>query len=198
MTRWQIRPFYTEQERAKIYNRIYDHTWWPDHIERVGKTAQLLKDFAQKVGALTVADLSCGDGAVIAGSGHAWGEIHMGDLVPPRPLDCAPIVACYLGPIEETVKRLPPVDLFVCSETLEHVEDPDALLRAIRDTADHLLLTTPNGENHARNPEHYWGWDHEDVRLMLLQAGWQPRSCELWRPAYQHPDTYQFQMWTAS
>lgn len=203
MTRWQIRPFYSEQERAKIYNRTYDHTWWPDHIERVTKTAQLLGDFARTTGAQTIADLSCGDGAIISSvvplsSDLPWQEIHMGDLVPPRPLTDAPVVVCYLGPIEKTIEQIPPVDLFLCSETLEHVEDPDALLRSIRDKAQHLLLTTPHGENHARNPEHYWSWEREDISDMLWDAGWQHQECQLWTPTYEHPDTYTFQMWTAS
>lgn len=197
MTRWQIRPFYSEQERAKIYNRTYDHTWWPDHIERIHRTCSVLYDFAVEVGAQSVADLSCGDAAIIAGCGKSWNDgIHLGDLVTPKVQSWA--AQYYQGPIEQTIEQIPPVDLFLCSETLEHVEDPDALLRSIRDKAQHLLLTTPHGENHARNPEHYWSWEREDISDMLWDAGWKHQEVHLWKPAYEHPDTYTFQMWTAS
>jgi len=195
MTRWQIRPFYTDEERARIYHRTYDHTWWPDHLERVAKTSQLLGRFAAETGAQTIADLSCGDAAIIQNCTHAWRDVHVGDLVLPPP---GVRGYYYSGPIEETVARIPAVDMFLCSETLEHVEDPDALLRAIRDRAKHLLLTTPCGENHTRNPEHYWGWGWQDVKDMLLAAGWTDLKHELWQPEYDHPDTYLFQMWTAS
>ena len=199
MTRWQIRPFYSEQERAKIYNRTYDHTWWPDHIERVAKTAQLLGELARTTGAQTIADLSCGDGAIIMKTQYVFEEIHFGDLVQQQRGFAGISPHFYSGPIEQTIEQIPPVDLFLCSETLEHVEDPDSLLRSIRGKARHLLLTTPCGENHARNPEHYWGWEQEDVRAMLLAAGFHGGlDCELWRPAYEHPDTYLFQMWSAS
>jgi hypothetical protein len=35
------------------------------------------------------------------------------------------------------------------------------------------LLSTPIGETSTRNIEHYWGWDIEDMRIMLTRAGWQ-------------------------
>lgn len=181
--RKQLRPFYTPQQLARVYDHPYDHTRWPDHVERVAETVRVLDDFAATVGAETVADLSCGDGAVVGQSTHPWRERHLGDYV-------------TTGPIEKTLPGLRPVDMFVCSETIEHVEDPDGLLRAIRGRAKHLLLTTPLGEDHDRNPEHYWGWDADDMRQMLEGAGWTRNAVELFTPT--SITFYTFQMWRCS
>ncbi|HEY9370049.1 hypothetical protein [Streptomyces sp.] len=181
--RRQLRPFYTAEQRAHLYARAYDHTRWPDHVERVAETARILDEFAAKVGASTVADLSCGDGAIVGRSAHPWRERHLGDYV-------------TTGPIEETLPGLEPVDVFVCSETIEHVENPDWLLAQIRSKARHLLLTTPQGEEDDANPEHYWGWNADDIRAMLERAGWTDNTVDLFTPpsiAY-----YTFQMWRCS
>jgi hypothetical protein len=82
----------------------------------------------------------------------------------------------------------------VCSETLEHVEDPDAVLRAIRGRSWSLLLTTPHGEADDANPEHYWGWHADDLDPMLEAAGWSDRRVELFTPA--SVPHYTFQIWT--
>ena len=78
------------------------------------------------------------------------------------------------GMIEETVHRVAHVNLFICCETIEHLDDPDAVLKQIRDRADALVLSTPIGETTPENPEHYWGWDQDGVRELLAGAGWEP------------------------
>ncbi len=181
--RRQLRPFYTPDQLAAVYARPYDHTRWADHVERVGKTVEVLDGFAAATGARTVADLSCGDGAIVGTSTHPWLARHLGDFT-------------TTGPIEKALPALPPVDMFVCSETLEHVEDPDALLAGIAERASHLLLTTPCGEDDDDNPEHYWGWDTEDLRQILTAAGWQDCQVELFTP--RSVPYYTFQIWTCS
>ncbi|GGK61393.1 hypothetical protein Sme01_03130 [Sphaerisporangium melleum] len=181
--RRQLRPFYTPDQLAQVYARPYDHTRWADHVERVARTVQVLDVFAAATGAETVADLSCGDGAIVAQSTHLWRATHLGDYT-------------TTGPIEQTLATLPQVDMFVCSETLEHVEDPDGLLAGIRARASHLLLTTPCGEDDDANPEHYWGWDTDDLREMLTGAGWSDCQVELFTP--QSVAYYTFQIWTCT
>ena len=108
-----------------------------------------------------VADLSCGNG-LLAQSLKAE-ETVLGDLAPGWPVT---------GPIEETVAVLDPVDLFICSETAEHVDDPDALLAAIRARSRRLFLSTPVEAWGDANGEHVWCWDREAVEAMLTGAGW--------------------------
>jgi hypothetical protein len=68
------------------------------------------------------------------------------------------------------------------------------VLALARDKADALVLSTPFGEYHAANPEHYWGWDVAAVRDMLTGAGWAPVlfrdiSCEA------AGGTWKYQLW---
>jgi len=42
----------------------------------------------------------------------------------------------------------------------------------VRECANTLLLSTPEGEADDRNPEHVWGWDAPDVEAMLADTGW--------------------------
>lgn len=181
--RKQLRAFYTPEQLAQVYSRTYDHTHWSDHIERVKKTTDLLDVFAMATEAKSVADLSCGDGAVVRNSIWPWESITLGDYV-------------TTGPIEEALLHQPHVDMFVLSETLEHVEDPDNLLAMLRVVSDHLILTTPYNETDSQNPEHYWGWDSEAVGEMLDAAGWTPIALELFTPA--SVKYYTFQMWMCS
>jgi hypothetical protein len=181
--RRQLRAFYTPDQLRQVYAHAYDHTRWPDHIERVTRTTAMLDALAARTAARTVADLSCGDGAIVGQSRHPWQARHLGDYV-------------TTGPIETALDSLPPVDVFVLSETLEHVEDPDRLLARIRERARHLLLTTPHGEMDDSNPEHYWGWEADDLRPMLHAAGWKDCQVELFTP--ESVVYYTFQMWTCS
>jgi hypothetical protein len=181
--RVQLRPFYAPDELAEVYDHHYDHRRWPDHIERVTETVRVLDRFAAQTYARSVADLSCGDGAIVNQSGHPWKRRVMGDFT-------------STGPIETALFDLAPVDMFVCSETVEHLVDPDAVLAKIGDVAQHLPLTTPCGEVGDENPEPYWGWDAEAVHDMLTAAGWSTRSMELFTP--RSVRYYTFQVWSCS
>ena len=96
------------------------------------------------------------------------------------------------GHIDDTIKEIPKVDLFICSETLEHLDDPDATLKAIRAKTKYLFISTPNGEDNDGNPEHYWGWDNEDIKEMLVNAGFEP---EVYYLLELKEYLYDFQMW---
>jgi hypothetical protein len=80
------------------------------------------------------------------------------------------------GPIEQTIHKLSErqAHLFICSETLEHLDDPAAVLAEIRAKTDRLIISTPDGEDNDLNPEHVWGWDAEAVEQMLVEAGFSP------------------------
>lgn len=172
MYRHRNRPKYTDDELKIIYAQPHDHTQWPDHILRVEKTIEVgrrLIDFDRCW--VEVADLSCGNAAIAQElvKGTCCYNLLLGDFASGY---------TYTGPIEETIDQILHVDLFICSETIEHLDDPDLVLRKIRDKADRLLLSTPNCSWPDPNPEHYWSWDNEAVQAMLIDAGWNPRFYE--------------------
>lgn len=184
MMRTRLRPTPTPGELARLYARPHDHLQWADHVYRVDVTSALAYHMLPPMG--TVADLSCGN-ALIA---RRLQQSHQARLILG---DYAPGYE-HTGPIEETIDRIPRVDLFICSETIEHLDDPDRVLAQIRARTDRLLLSTPDGETGDDNPEHVWGWDAEAVEKMLREAGFIPdvhTTVDL-RPA---GGVYAFQIW---
>lgn len=158
--RVRLRPRHTDSELRQLYAAPHVHTRWPDHILRVRLTVETAKWFTD---AQSVADLSAGDAATIKALDIPRKVI--GDFAPGYEIT---------GPIEETIDLIEPVDLFICTETLEHLDDPDRVLRKIREKAKYLVLSTPCGETDDSNVEHYWGWDAGAVNAMLAHAGFQP------------------------
>lgn len=192
MTIRRLRPAYSEAELAEVYARPYDHTRWEDHVQRIRFTQQFIRDVMVERVVYSVADLSCGDGAIALGIGPMLlrDDLVLGDMVAAPHLD-------VVGPIEETIKTLPDVDLFILSETLEHIDRPKDLLVEIRHHAETLVLTTPLDEADDGNPEHYWGWDRDGIESLLEQAGWWPDHCVLFTPDV--PDVYYtYQVWMAT
>lgn len=187
----QLREFYTPRQLAHVYSAQYRHHEWMDHIERVQYTTGLVDAYADTHELRTVADLSCGDGAILRQSRRSWDRMVLGDLVPGDGIT-------RVGSLERTLPtlRYATVDLYLCSETLEHVEDPLKILQSIREITKHLILTTPCGEDDDENPQHYWGWDQDGVGELLAEAGFTERRTHLFTPTT--VKYYTFQMWECS
>jgi len=164
MMRQRLRPMPNKATLDTLYATPHQHARWDDHRIRVDVTSALAPYLIPDGG--TVADLSCGD-AVIAQRLAEFrnARLFLGDYAPGYE---------HTGPIEKTIHDIPDVDAFICSETIEHLDDPDAVLAQIRRKTRTLLLSTPDGETDDRNPEHVWGWDAEAVDKMLRAAGFTP------------------------
>lgn len=155
-----------------LYVTPHDHSLWGyGHELRVQVTIAFGTLLAADLDLESIADLSTGNGAIpstIALATDMGRPPTLGDLGAGYPIT---------GPIERTVHQLGEdgVDLFVCSETLEHVGDPDELLRDVRMRARFLLYSTPiHDDGYDENPEHVWQWATPDVHAMLHGAGWVP------------------------
>lgn len=161
MTRRRLRPAHSPGELARIYATPHDHRRWRDHHLRVNATIEVARWVADCDGKVShAADLSCGNGAVLRAVPAA--VRYFGDLAPGYE---------YTGPIEDTIRQIPPVDIFVCAETLEHLDDPGTVLAAIRAKTRMLILSTPMDAWDDDNPEHYWAWSRTDVEEMAAAAG---------------------------
>ena len=181
MRRERLRPAYPDEVLGNYYARPHSHFGNADHRLRVAITIAM----ARSLGPLTsVADLACGDAAIASAVDAA--ECHLGDLGVGHPI---------CGPIESTIAQVPHVDLFVCTETIEHLDDPDTVLKEIRGKTTTLLLSTPVGCFHDTNPEHYWAWDREAVEAMLGVAGFTPFTYVALDLTSYGPDHYCFGHW---
>ena len=185
--RIRLRPAPNEMEMALLYPMPHQHTRWPDHIIRVRETIRMAEELLPP-GAV-VADLSCGDAAIARNLAATHGAILiLGDYAHGYPIQ---------GPIEETVLRVAPdsVDLWVLSETLEHLDDPELVLRLIRERSKRLVLSTPVGAAGDSNLEHLWSWSADDVAEMLEATGWTVQLHKV----LEHPagGIYSFGLWLA-
>lgn len=179
MTIRRLRPKYTPEELAEIYNYEHDHSIFPDHVLRIQTTLALAADFLDDEDGRG-ADLSAGDGYILRNIRVR--ERIFGDYRPGYE---------YTGPIEYTLQLIGPVDVFVLCETLEHLDDPTAVLKLIRAKSKKLILSTPLDEYTDDNPEHYWGWDRAGVLTLLKASGWQPQEYRETMPQI----GYRFQIW---
>jgi 2-polyprenyl-3-methyl-5-hydroxy-6-metoxy-1,4-benzoquinol methylase len=160
----KLREFHTAKELAEIYATPHDHAiYGRGHGIRVNTTIQLAKDMAYQAKAKSVADLSCGNGAIAKALGIE--KMILGDFAKGYE---------YSGPLEANLRKIDNVDLYICSESIEHVEDPSSVLNLIRKKSQTLVLSTPIDAWYDTNEEHYWAWNRSDVETLLKNAGWTP------------------------
>jgi hypothetical protein len=163
MTAQRLRPTFSFGELVSIYGHKYDHRVWPDHIVRIEQTTDFTKRLLVQAGlSESAADLSCGDGAVL--DALSVSRKFYGDFTPGYELT---------GDIMETIQQIPVVDVFINTETLEHVDDPGTLLKAIREKTRLLVLSTPVNAWNDDNLQHLWAWSREDVEEMLTIANFE-------------------------
>ncbi len=162
--RVRLRPAWSAAELAALCPVPHDHHEYPSHTIRVEHTISLARALCRETGveARVVADLSCGNATIPRA---LCGAPILGDFAPGYPLT---------GPIECTLPLVDYADLFVLSETAEHLDNPDLVLSRIREKASLLVLSTPLSEFDDHNEQHYWGWDADGVREMLEATGWEP------------------------
>jgi hypothetical protein len=208
VARVRLREARPEGEAAfyrRTYPDGYRHDRWPDHVERVKASADLIERYRGMVH--TAADLSCGDGVLLNMISRHLDLAVFGDLNGPP---VSALVSCHAreslsvlsGILPDTLAYLPDggVDLFILSETIEHMDDPDSLLSLITGHARYLFLSTPLDEPVGTgNAEHYWGWGQADIHQLLQDTGWSPLEVHLLTPesTRNYPGAYTFQLWMA-
>lgn len=169
---------------ADIYSQPYDHTKWDEHRRRITWTTHRIHEFMATHKIFSAADLSCGDGVILRSLNIPRKEF--GDVVHASHLTMT-------RPIEEAIKLIKPTDLLICTETLEHLDDPDTFMNHAAQVCRYGVFTTPLGETDPdKNFEHYWGWDEEGVRELLVRG--------MWTPIYQDTlidEYYTYQLWIA-
>lgn len=162
----RLRPAHSDDDLRQIYSEPHDHNrYGHGHHLRVETTKVVAKWVRDAMRITSVADLSCGNGEIATSLGLGPRQTILGDYAPGYGLT---------GPLTETIRRIGAVDLFICSETLEHLDDPRAALFQMRDVADHLVLSTPLEAWEDNNTEHYWAWNRVGVESLFAATGWTP------------------------
>jgi hypothetical protein len=178
----KLRRFHSSADLRKIYDHTYNSGQWPEHVRRVAFTRDLIQELVSEHGLTSLADLSSGD-AEVTKSVRGLDSRHYRDYS-----DHGEDILSLLNGL------LQPVDLFVCTETIEHLEAPWTVIEKIREKTKWLVLSCPNGEKNTENWEHYWSFTQNDVLDMLTQAGFTETKCHgLWEPGW----NYDYQIWTA-
>lgn len=193
--RVRLRKAHSAALLAEMYAKPHDHRiYGRGHHERVESTIALALSTIEPRERRVVADLSCGNGEIAR---RLEPEVmYLGDIaVLPAELDGPQTVKCH-GPVEDTVHDLPMVDVFVCSETIEHLDDPGKVLALARSKADWLVLSTPLECWDDSNAEHYWSWDREGVEDLLKRCGWAPRTFDS-VDSREWGEPYLFGIWVA-
>ena len=175
----RLRPKHSDERLAEIYSTPHNHTAWADHVIRVNRTLEIAQGI-KKI--KSVADLSAGDAFIIKALGLA--QTFIGDYAPRYE---------FTGAIEQTIEQIPDVDLYICSETLEHIDNPAQVLAQIRKKTKYLLLTTPHAKWNDVNEEHYWAWDKAGIQELLETAGFEIVSFELLE--LEQTYYYDYQIW---
>jgi hypothetical protein len=165
----RLRGPWARDQLAIMYATPHDHfIYGRGHGERVDATIAAAQALATERGPVTsIADLSCGNAYTVnrlieLGAVQRPAFVWLGDTARGYPLH---------GPIEETLDLIPVVDLYVCGETIEHLDDPGAVLKQIRAKTRLLALSTPVENWDDTNAQHYWSWDVPDVAELLTSAG---------------------------
>lgn len=160
----KLREFHDAETLARIYAEPHDHKiYGRGHNIRVELTKNIVLDAVAITKAQSIGDLSCGNGDIAKAA--KLPKTFLGDFAPTYE---------FCGPIHETIKTMPDVDVYVCSESLEHVEDPKGTLSLIRDKAKYLILSTPIECWEDTNNEHYWAWDRKGIEFLLSETNWTP------------------------
>lgn len=154
----RLRPAHSEEALKTIYATPHNSDRWSDHIQRVDRSIDFIKENCGDIA--SAADLSCGNGKIL--SAMDCENKYYGDFAPGYPLT---------GPINQTIKDLPIVDLFICSETIEHLDNPSETLKLVRQHTNKLFISTPVDKFDDDNLEHYWAWDFEGISDTLTSSG---------------------------
>ena len=191
-----------DELRPDQYQVVRDNRTWVDHILRTYATAAMVAWFEPK----SVADPACGDASIVryADTIRQIDSIHLADISEPQmqnikfgvwAMSRIPETRLYTGRWQETLSQMPHVDLMVLTEILEHLEDPEELLRAAREKAHHVVVSSPIDESYpGGNHEHVWSFSRDSYKELLIRSKWTPYVYqELVFTDERYP--YNFQVW---
>lgn len=183
MTEWRLFPegeepfvstaaFHSDRKRAP-------HLEQGVHRPRLDKAAELVADVVSRVAGretvpAEVIDLGCGDGGLLSliqglPNVNAYGY----DFQPSNAAGWAErgVDARVLNFVEKW-SRVPPADVYILTEVLEHLADPHRMVWNVAQRGGLLVASSPWTE-HAGSHDacHAWAWDMDGYRALMEQGG---------------------------
>lgn len=146
----------------------------PELAERFRSVAKILRDY----GAHSVLDIGCGDGGGYNAMRATMGGIiytgtDFSDIAIQKAKQDYPDALWATAEYDKQPFDDKSFDAVISQETLEHVENPGALLdEANRLARDLIIITTPL-ENAIRSDEHVWSFSKEDLIDWQRKHGWE-------------------------
>lgn len=170
---WTTAAWYEHRPRARHLEE--------GHRGRLQHCAECVRWCVKEGGARSVVDLGCGDGGLLS-------LLPDRTELPPESLwgyDISP--AAVSGAVEDRGVQAELLDfvadeprwadVVILTETLEHLVDPHAMLRRVRQHARFVVASSPQHETaDSHYGFHTWAWDLEGYRAMFEGAGWRVRS----------------------
>lgn len=170
---------------------------WPDHIARTNVTAGLIAWLKPA----SLLDPACGDGSIdlMADRMYPIRKMVLADISVPsisqlKDRSLPPTVTLKVSDIDEVMRTNERFDVIVLTETLEHLEDPDGVLRRAHEKAAYVVASSPEMRSGQadNNPEHLWMFDGDGYFQMLQGTGWHPfHKTHMAFPGLE----YDFQVW---
>jgi len=128
----------------------------------------------------TIVELGCGAGDISGPQAEVHAVVGV-DIVPEAQRVCAerwPKMEFCLMPVEEAVPH--PCDVVVLCEFLEHVADPEAIVRAWLPMAKWSIIGHPLNEPDEWGEEgHTWSYDEDDFDNWFRLGGHEMKSKEI-------------------
>lgn len=151
-SQYDIHPGYRHRPEVAYYDDTENTDGWQREVYEAARELMLEHDLS------TVADVGCGSAYKLV---HILGEFETTGIDLPETIDFVrkkyPDRNWISGSFDDV--DIPPADVVVCADVVEHVADPDALMRYLqRLTKGFLVLSTPDRHLvHGRRNLHRYG-----------------------------------------
>lgn len=170
-----------------------DNNAWSDHRLRALTTGAVVASLRPG----TVMDPACGDASIVryANDLSHIAKAYLADISRPNveALSLAVVNTIRLADIWIAMRDFPLVDVVILTEILEHLDDPDAVLKLAKRKGRHLVASSPEmrpGQVDV-NPEHLWMFDAQGYREMLEASGWEVTA----HATFSFSTEYDFGVW---
>lgn len=182
-------PFTTEWYRARGHA---PHAEQAIHRGRFDAAEALVREAVGALSLHSIVDLGAGDGGMLQRlrglseyGVRAWGY----DLMPENVAYAQLTRKVDVFDVDFLTEKIEWADLVICTEVLEHLEDPHALVDKIARNTRVLVASSPAAETEEdHDPAHAWCWDMNGYAGMIQNAGFDLLAHEF------VPGEYEFQV----